>query len=263
MTRALSSPSGDEDAALPAKRLLSLSEFVRLRLDPPHLARIRWGGGDEGDSHPDDVWMTHNFALTTVAPESGAAAKLNWFLRPVGFLCLMRDGHALLLTEREAGALLDLGEWDLNFGLQAGGGAPAAAAAGGAVLMHLSYAEAGSDGLAVCFIGAPAGGAAGSSRPLRRVPAAALCSAAAAAAGEGAAVQHQPLRALTGAQVAKLQLFAGRTTLGAGAARQSAVRALLPEGDRAARDSVLELARTRGLGQLVKRSQLEDICQES
>lgn len=222
-------------AAAAAPGLMSLGDFVGRSLRPPALGTICWTAGSGGSARSaaaasSGVWMTSNFANSVesagaFAGSSGRAGKaLNTYLIPVNALCLLPDGHVLILTDREAEALLESGRWQAGSG---GGGTKG-------TLLHFAYTQ--DDSL----------------QAAQSLSAQVLPGQNALRLMASGAVTLHP------AACAKLQLFAGRTTLG-GQARCSAVKALLPT--RADKDAALELPKMRGFGHLIQRSQLEDICQ--
>lgn len=214
--------------------VIRLADFVSSCLHPPALGHILWASSGGAP----DVWMTRNFSRTIAsAAVSGMGrvrskdSALNMYLLPVNALCVLPDGNVLILTDREAEALLESGSWAAGKGGPSGG----PYIFGRAKLLHLSYAQEESpqaaQSLAVVM------------------PQAGLQNFAMSAAGDAL---------LPPDAAAKLQLFAGRTTLG-GPARRAAVAALLPE--RNDRDVATLLPEMRGYGHLVQRSQLEEICQ--
>ncbi len=238
----------DYAAALTATSLVSLEGLPRaapalvalrdaaFRLEPPSVALLGW---------PAQVKCTTNFLRATSASVGG---PLNDYLRPVGELLVLPSGEALLLSEREAEAVL-LRMWRAGAGR---GGL------GGALLVPLCYARQAAVALA--------------SAGAQQQPVVPLACSAYQAPGGGVAVSALCQRLASPTLVA-VQLFNGETGYGGCGGSSSgsseggtskatsplmpALRALV-SGRKSAAEA---LVRMRGKGVLFDRSDLELACE--
>lgn len=224
----------DESAAV------RLSDFVAARLPAP-VGAIDWApargdyqfwrgfGRDSGA-----VWATANFART-LADAAGAPTEWSLFLRPVDSLLLFPNGDILLLSDREADAVV-AAAW-MQPALQPRAVPPA-------VLLQRCYTRD-PDRAAWLAVAAERGGRQG---------------------GGGAAARATAV--LPPRAAAQVQLFAGETSFGPrGGAREQGRRggraADVAEllRSREARAAALMLPIMRGLEHTLSHSQLEEVCE--
>ena len=187
----------------------------------PTISAVAWAEAESSAS----VFATENFMRTLVRE---AGDDLSMYLRSVDAFVLLPSGSALLLSEREADALLDAAAID-----KAASAAGSSAAPSVPSVLHLRYTSE---------------------------------EDMTAAGGGQARVElrgRTPTRAgalLAGLQcgaVVSMQLFNGETMFGY-KRRKDAAAGLLPTAE--ARSAALGLATLRGNRHLLARSQLEEIC---
>lgn len=213
-----------------AKQLLALTGAEPLRsatclLRPDSIRGLPW---------PDNVLCTRNFLYATnQSAFAGGRTALNLHLRPVGAMLAFSDGTVLLVSEREADALV--AEARDNAWANSDSGSPAPP-----LLVNLCYVhQAWQNG---------SGAQPALALPLR------------GSAGRTAAARH----ALTpAALVAAIRLFDGQTTYGGPQCEvYRELRRLLgsPEQVKGAKHTCVELVGMRGKQLLFSHSDLEKAC---